>query len=134
MLKFKFLLWMLTRLLQRAIQNDPACARHVQGKNLVFQIQTRSGAGRHFSVSNGKLTSRAGLAKNPQFTFTFRDAAKGFAILSAKNGTDAFLGALRDGDLVITGDFVQVMWFQGLTEFLQPKKAGQAEHAGYLPM
>ena len=121
MLKFKFLLWALTKLLQRAVNRNPACARSVEGKALVFQMQTLGGIGRHFSIRDGKVSSKAGLTDTPQFTMTFRDAAKGFAILSAKNGKEAFLAALHDEDLVISGDFVEVMWFQGLTEYLQPK-------------
>lgn len=123
MLKFKFLLWVLTKLLQRAINNSRECARYVKGKELRFQMQTLGGAGRHFTLKNGAITSASGLTHSPQFTMTFRDAAKGFAILSAKDGKEAFLGALRDEDLVIHGDFVEVMWFQGLTEYLQPGKA-----------
>ncbi len=121
MLKFKFLLWALTKLLQRAVKTKPACAKYVEGKELVFQIQTCDGIGRHFSVKNGKVSSVAGLTGSPKFTMTFRDAARGYAILSAKNGKEAFLAALHDEDLVIRGDFVEVMWFQGLTEYLQPK-------------
>ena len=121
MLKFKFLLWALTKLLQRAVNRNPACARYVEGKALVFQMQTLGGIGRHFSIRDGKVSSKAGLTDTPKFTMTFRDAAKGFAILSAKNGKEAFLAALHDEDLVISGDFVEVMWFQGLTEYLQPK-------------
>jgi hypothetical protein len=60
---------------------------------------------------------------------TFRNAEKGFAVLSAKDGTDAFLSALRDGDLVIRGDFVEVMWFQGLTAYLHADKAATPGHA-----
>lgn len=126
MLKFKFLLWVLTKLLQRAVKRHPACAKYVEGKNLVFQMQTREGVGRHFSIKDGRISSRAGLTPNPEFTLTFKDAAKGFAILSAKDGKEAFLSALRDGDLVISGDFVEVMWFQGLTEYLQPAKSSQS--------
>jgi hypothetical protein len=122
MLKFKFLLWALTKLLQRAVKRNPACARYVEGKELVFQIQTCDGMGRHFSISNGQVSSVAGLTSAPKFTLTFRDAARGFAILSAKDGKDAFLAALHNDDLVISGDFVEVMWFQGLTDYLQPKK------------
>lgn len=124
MLKFKFLLWALTKLLQRAVNRNPACARYVEGKALVFQIQTLGGVGRHFSIRDGRVSSKAGLTDTPKFTMTFGDAAKGFAILSAKNGKEAFLAALHDQDLVIRGDFVEVMWFQGLTEYLQPHKAG----------
>ena len=129
MLKFKFLLWALTKLLQRAVKKNPTCARYVEGKALVFQIQTPGGIGRHFSIKDGKVSSKAGLTGTPKFTMTFRDAARGFAILSAKDGKEAFLAALHDEDLVIRGDFVEVMWFQGLTEYLQPEKAGALEHA-----
>ena len=124
MLKFKFLLWALTKLLQRAVKRNPECAKYVKGKELVFQIQTLDGIGRHFSIRNGKVSSIAGLTSTPKFTMTFRDAAKGFAILSAKNGKEAFLAALHDEDLDISGDYVEVMWFQGLTEYLQPEKLG----------
>lgn len=120
MLKFKFLLWALTKLLQRAVNSNPACARYVAGKELVFQIQTAGGIGRHFNIRNGKVSSTAGLSGSPQFTFTFKNAARGFAILSAKDSKGAFLAALHDEDLVLSGDFVEVMWFQGLTEYLQP--------------
>ena len=122
MLKFKFLLWTMTKLLQRAIKRDPACAKYVEGKELLFQIQTLDGIGRHFSIRHGKVNSTAGLTRSPKFTMTFKDAAKGFAILSAKDGKEAFLAALHDEYLVISGDFVEVMWFQGLTEYLQPEK------------
>ena len=67
------------------------------------------------------MKSFAGLAAAPQFTMTFRNAAKGFEILSAKDGKEAFLAALHDEDLTISGDFVEVMWFQGFTEYLKPK-------------
>ena len=56
MLKFKLLLWILTKLLQRAVRTKPACAKYVDGKKLVFQIQTTDGIGRHFTIQNGKIT------------------------------------------------------------------------------
>ena len=120
MLKFKFLLWMMPKLLQRAINTKPACARYVAGKRLEFQIQTRDKIGRTFRIQDGQVKSFAGLTPTPKFTLTFGTAERGFKILSAKDGKDAFLGALRDEDLDISGDFVEVLWFQGLTEYLQP--------------
>lgn len=120
MLKFKLLLWVLTKLLQRAVKRNPSCAKYVEGKELVFQIQTREGIGRHFSISNGMISSKSGLTANSQFTMIFRNAAKGFSILSAKDSKEAFLAALHDEDLSLSGDFVEVLWFQGLTEYLQP--------------
>ncbi|MGJ7490576.1 helicase [Variovorax sp. ZT4R33] len=122
MLKFKFLLWAFTQLLKRQIKNNPDCARYVAGKSLVFQIRTASGGGRHYVIRDGAIRSAVGLAPNPQFTLNFTDAAKGFTILSAKDSQAAFLRGLRTKDLTISGDFQEVMWFQGLTAFLQPPK------------
>lgn len=122
MLKFKFLLWAFALMLQRKLRSNADCARYVATKRLVFQIRTVSGAGRYFVVEGGAIRSAVGLAPSPQFTLSFRDAAKGFEILSAKDSQAAFLRGLGSQDLTISGDFREVMWFQGLTQFLQPAK------------
>ena len=122
MMKFKFLLWMMPKLLQRAINTQAACARYVAGKSLEFQIQTADKVGRYFRIQDGKVKSFSGVTPSPKFTLTFRNADRGFKILSAKNGKEAFLAALHDEDLAITGDFVEVLWFQGFSEYLQPGK------------
>ena len=111
---------MLTKLLQRAVKTNPKCAAYVKDKNVTFQIQTANGEGRYFEVKNGKLISYAGQTQSPSFTFTFKNGSTGFAVLSAKDSVNTFLTALRTEDLVITGNFVDVMWFQSLVDFLQP--------------
>ena len=120
MMKFKLLLWVLTKLMQRAVKKNPKCAAYVNDKNVTFQIQTASGEGRYFEVKNGKIKSYVGQTKSPSFTFTFKTGRKGFAVLSAKDSVNTFLTALRTEDLVITGNFVDVMWFQSLVDFIQP--------------
>jgi hypothetical protein len=122
MLKFKFLLWAFAQFLQRKIRSDPDCARYVGAKKLVFQIRTASGAGRHYVIQDGAVRSLAGLTANPSFTLCFSTAAKGFDILSAKDAQPAFLRGVGSKDLVISGDFREVLWFQGLTSFLQPPR------------
>lgn len=126
MFKFKFLLWAFAQLLQRKINSNPNCARYVQGKRLIFQIRTASGAGRHYVIEDGAVWSSAGLTNNPQFTFSFVNAAKGFEILSAKDTQPTFLRGVGNKDLIISGDFLEVLWFQGLTAFLQPPKVVSA--------
>jgi hypothetical protein len=119
-------LWVFAQLLQRKINSDPNCAHYVQGKRLVFQIRTASGAGRNYVIENGVVRSSAGLTNNAQFTLNFVNAAKGFEILSAKDAQHAFLRGVGSKDLVISGDFLEVLWFQGLTAFLQPPKVVSA--------
>lgn len=124
MLKFKLLLWFFNQLLRRQINNNPLCGRYVQGKVLVFQICTASSVGRYYEIRSGTIRSFSGLAPHPQFTFTFTfsDAVKGFEILSAKDSQAAFIRGVGSKDLVVSGDFREVMWFQGLSAFLQPPK------------
>lgn len=122
MLKFKFLLWAFAQILKRKIRSDAECARYVADKRLVFQIRTDAGAGRYFVVEGGGIRSFAGLAADPEFTFSFKDADKGFATLSAKDSQAAFLRAVGSKDLIISGDFREVMWFQGLTAYMQAPK------------
>lgn len=122
MLKFKFLLWAFAHLLKRQIDRNADCARYVQAKRLVFQIRTAAGAGRYYVIEDGTIRSFAGLTQSPQFTFCFKDAARGFAILSDKDSQAAFIRGVGNKDLIVSGDFREVMWFQGLTAFLQPAK------------
>jgi hypothetical protein len=122
MLKFKFLLWAFAYLLQRKIRSNPECARYVGTKRLMFQIRTASGAGRYYVIQDGAVRSFAGLTANPAFTLSFSSAGKGFEILSAKDAQPAFLRGVGSKDLVISGDFREVMWFQGLTSYLQPPR------------
>ncbi|WAC70972.1 helicase [Roseateles sp. SL47] len=122
MLKFKFLLWAFAQILNRKIRSNADVARYVAYKHLVFQIRTASGAGRTYVLDGGRIRSSAGLIANPAFTFSFSSPAKGFDVLSAKDGQTAFLNALGSKDLTISGDFQEVMWFQGLSALLQPPK------------
>lgn len=122
MLQFKFLLWALAQMLQRKIKSNPYCEQYVRAKRVVFQIRTASGAGRHYVIKSGAIRSFAGLSPNAQFTLSFSTAVKGFSILSAKDAQAAFIRGVGRNDLTISGDFREVMWFQGLTAFVQPPK------------
>ncbi len=93
----------------REIKNNPDCAAYVRGKELTFQIQTKDGEGRHFMLRNAKVTSQAGLTRNAAFTMMFCDAARGFSILSAKDSQTAFLRGVGNGDLLLSGDFAEIM-------------------------
>lgn len=118
MLKFKLLLMILTGLMQRAIKKNLKAAAHAQNQELIFQIQTTKGQGRYYIVKNQRIRSHAGRSDKATFTLTFSSAKKGFAVLSAKDSTGAFLSAVGSKDLIISGDYVAVMWFQGLVAYL----------------
>ena len=122
MLRFKFLLLAISMLLGRKIKTAPNTARYVAGKDLTFNIRTESGAGRQFTIRNGRLSSSSTLQQPLAFSLVFKDGSKGFSILSAKDAQPAFLRGIGQGDLRIVGNAMDVFWFQGLTAFLQPAK------------
>ena len=73
-------------------------------------------------VKDQRLISRGGAASEPAFAIGFKDAAYGFATLNAKNKQLAFMQGIQNKDIQIQGNPALVIWFQGLTKYLAPKK------------
>ncbi|EEB60393.1 conserved hypothetical protein [Pseudomonas syringae pv. tomato T1] len=122
-MKFRFLLWMLGRMMARASRDNPDFQQQLAGKNLTFQLQTTDGRiARHFVVQDQRIRTASGVVAEPAFAIAFRDAAFGFATLQAKNKQLAFMRGVQDKDIQIKGNPALVIWFQGLTKYLKPKK------------
>jgi len=130
-MKFRFLLWMLGRLMAKASRENPAFRQQLEGRDMVFQLHTLDGkVARHFTVAGQRVTSKRGTVKDPAFAIGFKDAAYGFATMTAKNKQLAFMQGIQNKDIQIQGNPALVMWFQGLTKYLMPKKkAGEAKKA-----
>ena len=126
-MKFRFLLWMLGFLMSRASRKNPAFAQQLADKDLVFQLQTLDGkVARHFKVKNQRIISHGGLYPEPALAIAFKDAAYGFATLQAKNKQLAFMTGIQDKSIQIKGNPALVIWFQGLTKYLKPRKKAKA--------
>ncbi|WP_459207249.1 helicase [Pseudomonas sp. MLB6B] len=122
-MKFRFLLWAMGLLMARASRNNPAFQKQLEGKDLIFQMQTLDGKiARHFQVRDQRITSRSGLHTAPAFAIAFKDAAYGFATLQAGNKQLAFMQGIQDKAIQIKGNPALVMWFQGLMKYLKPRK------------
>ncbi|MBD9396861.1 MULTISPECIES: helicase [unclassified Pseudomonas] len=122
-MKFRFLLWMLGRLMAKASRDNPAFRQQLEGRDLVFQLHTLDGKiARHFIVENQRITSKRGAASAPAFAIGFKDAAYGYATLTAQNKQLAFMQGIQNKDIQIQGNPALVIWFQGLTKYLRPKK------------
>ncbi|SET00559.1 helicase [Pseudomonas graminis] len=122
-MKFRFLLWMLGLLMARASRNNPAFQQQLAGKDLAFQLQTADGKiARHFIVRDQRVKSRAGTFAAPAFVISFKDADCGFATMQARNKQLAFMQGIQDKNILVTGNAGLVMWFQGLTKYLKPRK------------
>ncbi len=122
-MKFRFLLWMLGRLMAKASRDNPAFRQQLEGRDLVFQLHTLDGKiARHFIVDNQRITSKRGAASAPAFAIGFKDAAYGYATLTAQNKQLAFMQGIQNKDIQIQGNPALVIWFQGLTKYLRPRK------------
>ncbi|MDD1506383.1 helicase [Pseudomonas sp. CNPSo 3701] len=122
-MKFRFLLWMLGRLMAKASRDNPAFRQQLEGRDLVFQLHTLDGKiARHFIVENQRITSKRGAANASAFAIGFKDAAYGYATLTAQNKQLAFMQGIQNKDIQIQGNPALVIWFQGLTKYLRPKK------------
>ncbi|MCQ9426963.1 helicase [Pseudomonas sp. LJDD11] len=122
-MKFRFLLWALGLLMARASRNSPAFQQQLVDKDLTFQLQTADGkVARHYIVHGQRIRSARGAAQAPAFTIAFRDCAYGFATLQASNKQLAFMQGIQSKDIQIKGNPALVIWFQGLTRYLKPKK------------
>lgn len=126
-MKFRFLLWMLGLLMGRASRKNPAFQQQLADKDLVFQLQTLDGkVARHFKVKNLRITSHSGLYPEPAFAIAFKDADYGFTTMQAKNKQLAFMTGIQDKSIQIKGNPALVIWFQGLTKYLKPRKKPKA--------
>ena len=129
-MKFRFLLWMLGRLMAKASRENPAFRQQLEGRDMVFQLHTLDGkVARHFIVAGQRVSSKRGAAKDPAFALGFNDAAYGFATMTAKNKQLAFMQGIQNKDIQIQGNPALVMWFQGLTKYLAPKKKKPVDKA-----
>jgi hypothetical protein len=127
-MKFRFLLWMLGRLMAKASRTNPAFQEQLQGKDMVFQLHTLDGkVARHFIVKDQRISSKRGTVSEPAFALGFKDAAFGMATMTAKNKQLAFMQGIQNKDIQIKGNPALVMWFQGLTKYLMPKKKKPAD-------
>ncbi len=127
-MKFRFLLWMLGRMMAKASKTNPAFQQQLEGRDLVFQLHTLDGkVARHFIVKDQRLTSKRGPAAQPDFALGFKDADYGFATMNAKNKQLAFMQGIQNKDIQIQGNPALVIWFQGLTKYIMPKKKKAAD-------
>jgi ubiquinone biosynthesis protein UbiJ len=123
LMKFRFLLWMLGRMMSKASKTNSAFQKQLDGKDLTFMLHTLDGkVARHFVVANNRLESRSGAAQHPDFSIGFKDSAFGFATMNAKNKQLAFMLGIQDKNIQIQGNSMLVMWFQGLMKYLMPRK------------
>lgn len=122
-MKFRFLLWLLGRLLAGASRRNAAFREQLVDRDLVFQLQTRDGRiARHFIVQDLRIRSVSGSVVRPDLCIAFRDAGYGFALLTAANKQLALMQGIQNKDIQIQGNPALLLWLQGLVSHLGQQK------------
>ena len=122
-MKFRFLLWLLGRLLAGACRTNAEFREQLVDRDLVFLLKTLDGkVARHYIVKDLRVSARRGTHPQPAFALGFKDGAYGFATMTSKNPQLAFMQGIQNKDIQIQGNPALVIWFQGLVKYLKPKK------------
>lgn len=120
-MRFRFLLWLISRLMMRAGKKNPGFALKAAENNAVIQVATSDGREiRHFIFQNGRLSSTPGGFDQPDCTIIFKNADFGFSALLPWNKRLQVRG-IQNGDIKVTGDFSLFLWFQSLGVTLQQR-------------
>ena len=121
-MKFKFLLWLISKRMIRAGKKNVNFKKAASGKNGVIQMSTRDGNTiRHFIFKNGQISSFPFEHEKPACKVIFKDTGYGFSALLPWNKRMQVAG-MQSGDIKVEGDFSFFLWFQNLGNILQSGK------------
>jgi len=122
-LKLSLLLCLTALLVWRGQKHSPRIRSLLRDDSFVLQIQTRSGWGGHFVLSDAHLTLRRGLHPAPDHVQSWRDGNAAFAALTSRDETE-LLRAFEDGRLRLQGRFQVALWFNEVMKLARNPAAG----------
>lgn len=119
MLKLRFLLWMLGRLLKNAWRNDPAFSEKLQQQPLCFVIKTADQKlARTFYLQATGISIQAADSATADLKLVFKTPTDAWSTLTSKD-KNAFMRAIQDGQVKVEGDYKQLFHLQSLMKHLK---------------
>ncbi|WP_416885333.1 SCP2 sterol-binding domain-containing protein [Marinospirillum sp.] len=118
MLKLKFLLWMLARLLKKAYKKQPAMREHLASKPLSFTLATQDWPGRQFHLRAEGVESQTQSEAEVDLKLVFTDAASAWQALTSKD-KNAIMRAIQDKKLSIEGAPNKLFELQGVMKWIK---------------
>ncbi len=113
-MKFSLLLFILNIVFKRTAKKHESFRTKLKEKDYTLVIRTEDGKrGRYFTFKGGEIISGKGDRPGADISLVWRDAATGFRVMSGGNN-NAFMAALQDGSLKITGDANLALTFMGV--------------------
>lgn len=119
MLKLRFLLWILGFLLKRTWRNDEKFRQKLEKQPLNFAIKTADNKiERHFFLQSTGIKTTGQNEAPLDMTLIFGTAAQAWSMLTSKD-KNAFMRAIQEGDVKVTGDYKQLFQLQSLMKHLK---------------
>lgn len=118
MLRLKFLLWMLGRLLKKAHKTQPEFRNKLAKDSLSFVIKTQEWQGRSFQLQAEGITSQAGELTDLDMKLVFQSAQDAWQTLTSKD-KNAFMRAIQEGQVKIEGNPQKLFQLQGLMKYMK---------------
>jgi hypothetical protein len=122
-MKFSILLFVLVKIIRRAVKKYPALKSKVKEKDFSIIIKTEDGArGRYFSFNGGDVSSRGKDLSGADVTLTWKDADAGFRVMITQSNK-AFVKAIQGGSLKVQGDINNIPQFMAIVKgAMKPSK------------
>lgn len=119
MLKLKFLLWILGFLLKRTWRKDSKFRAKLTEQPLNFAIKTSDNAlERSFLLAATGITTSKTSQQPMDLTLIFGSPAQAWKTLTSKD-KNAFMCAIQEGDVTVTGDYKRLFQLQSLMKHLK---------------
>lgn len=119
MLKLRFLLWMLGRLLKSAWKKEPDFRQKLEQQPLRFVIKTSDGRlSRAFGLRSEGISVTPSDVATADMTLVFATPEQAWNTLTSKD-RNAFMRAIQEGAVKVEGDYQRLFQLQGLMKFLK---------------
>lgn len=119
MLKLRFLLWMLGRLLKSAWKKEPDFRQKLEQQPLHFVIKTSDGRlSRTFNLQAAGVRVAAADPESVDMKLVFATPEQAWNTLTSKD-RNAFMRAIQEGAVKVEGDYQRLFQLQSLMKFLK---------------
>lgn len=117
-MKFRMLLWYMARRMELLARTHPEFIARLHGRDFTLQISSDDGTARFFRVRHNRVVSRNAAHSAPSITLHFASDDIGFDLLG-RASSSAFMTAMQEGGVRVTGDFSLLMWFMSIAPFMR---------------
>jgi hypothetical protein len=117
---FRAILFALAPMLNRAAGSKPAFKAMLSRHNIIAQIQLKDGSiGRHLRISNGRVSSVAGIHSRPDVALIFKDVRTALAMMKPNPDMGEVVHAAKNFKVQVIGPDSLAVWLMQTLNMMQ---------------